>query len=54
MEFLFAGFAFGSGGLRLVQLAENIIPRAPKQIEIEVELMRSRSLESLQSFFQFT
>jgi hypothetical protein len=54
MEFLSAGFAFGSGGLRLLQLAENIIPRTIKQIEIEVGLMRSRSLDSRQSFFQVT
>ena len=50
MGFLSMGFAFGSGGLRLLQLAENIIPRTFQQVEIEV--MRSRSLESLQSFFQ--
>ena len=54
MEFLSAGFAFGHSVLRLLQLAENIIPPTFKQIEIEVGLMGSRSLKSLQSFFQFT
>jgi hypothetical protein len=46
--------ALVSRGLRPFQLVENITPRTFQQIEVEVSLVRSLSLVSIQGFFEVT
>jgi len=54
MEFLSTIIALRNRGLRPFQLAENIMPRTFQQIEVEVSLVRSLFLVSLQGFFEVT
>lgn len=52
MEFLAAFIALGNRGMRPFQLVDNIMPRTVEEIEVEVSLVRSLSLELLQGFFE--
>jgi hypothetical protein len=52
MEIFSTFIALGNRGLRPFQLVENIMPRTFQQIEVEVSLVRSLSLVSLQGFFE--
>jgi hypothetical protein len=52
MEFLSVIIARGNRSLRPFQLAEDVIPRTLQQIEVEVGLVQSLALVSLQGVFE--